>query len=136
MELELLKAKIHRAVVTQAALNYVGSITVDSDLMQAAGIIEYEKVDISVVENGERLSTYVIAGEPGSGVICLNGSAARLVQPGDHVIIMCYARMTPEQAQAHRPRVVFVDEKNRPVRVADYEKHGALDDQPVRTVRC
>lgn len=127
MTITMLKAKIHRAVVMQAELNYVGSITIDSDLMEAAGIFEYEKVQIADVENGNRFETYVIAGEAGSGMICLNGAAARQVQPGDHVIIMAYAQMTPEEARTMKPQVVFVDEKNKISRVARYEKHGELE---------
>lgn len=94
MELTMLKGKIHRAVVKQAELNYVGSITIDPELMDAAGILEYEMVQIVDVENGNRFETYTICGEAGSGMICLNGAAARQVQVGDHVIIMCYASMT------------------------------------------
>lgn len=129
MLITMLKGKIHRATVTQAALNYVGSITIDEALLEASGIREYELVQIADVDNGQRLETYAIAGEKGSGVICLNGAAARLVQPGDKVIIMAYARMTPDEADAHRPAVVFVDEANRPVRIASYEKHGELKSQ-------
>lgn len=129
MLIEMLKGKIHRARVTQAELNYVGSITIDRTLMDAAGILEYEKVQIADVDNGERLETYVIAGEAGSGVICLNGAAARCVSTGDKVIIMAYAQVTPEEAQSFKPKVVFVDEANRPVRVTHYEKHGRLVDQ-------
>ena len=99
MEITMLKGKIHRAVVTQAELNYVGSITVDSELLEAAGILEYEYVQIVDVENGNRFETYTIAGEPGSGMICLNGAAARQVSIGDHVIIMSYASMTPDEAK-------------------------------------
>ena len=99
MELTMLKGKIHRAVVKQAELNYVGSITIDPELMDAAGILEYEMVQIVDVENGNRFETYTICGEAGSGMICLNGAAARQVQVGDHVIIMCYASMTPEEAK-------------------------------------
>jgi aspartate 1-decarboxylase len=122
----MLKSKIHRAVVVQAELNYVGSITIDSSLMEAAGILEYEKVQIADVESGTRFETYVIAGEPGSGMICLNGAAARQVQVGDHVIIMAYADMTPEEAKDNKPQVVFVDEANQIKRIAQYEKHGEL----------
>ncbi|HAF66076.1 aspartate 1-decarboxylase [Duodenibacillus massiliensis] len=129
MLIEMLKGKIHRARVTQAELNYVGSVTIDRTLMDAAGILEYEKVQIADVDNGERLETYVIAGEAGSGVICLNGAAARCVSTGDKVIIMAYAQVTPEEAQSFKPKVVFVDEANRPVRVTHYEKHGRLVDQ-------
>lgn len=129
MLIEMLKGKIHRARVTQAELNYVGSVTIDRTLMDAAGILEYEKVQIADVDNGERFETYVIAGEAGSGVICLNGAAARCVSTGDKVIIMAYAQVTPEEAQSFKPKVVFVDDANRPVRVTHYEKHGRLVDQ-------
>ena len=128
MTIEMLKGKIHRAVVKQAELDYVGSITVDEELMDAAGIIEYEKVQVVDVNNGNRFETYVISGERGSGMICLNGAAARCVSMGDKVIIMAYAQMTPEDAKSHRPAVVFVDENNKPVRVTSYEKHGLLED--------
>ena len=129
MLIEMLKGKIHRARVTQAELNYVGSVTIDRTLMDAAGILEYEKVQIADVDNGERLETYVIAGEAGSVVICINGAAARCVSTGDKVIIMAYAQVTPEEAQSFKPKVVFVDDANRPVRVTHYEKHGRLVDQ-------
>ena len=128
MLLNVLKGKIHRAVVTQAELDYVGSVTVDEQLMEAAGIQEYERVQVVDVENGHRLETYVITGERDSGVVCLNGAAARLVQPGDRVIIMSYALMLPEEARASRPKVVFVDSRNHVVRVSHYEKHGRLED--------
>ncbi len=126
MTIQMLKGKIHRAVVVQAELDYVGSITVDPELMEAAGILEYEKVQIVDVENGSRFETYTIAGEPGSGMICLNGAAARMVQVKDHIIIMSYADMTPEEAKEHKPKVVFVDEENHISRVSNYEKHGEL----------
>ena len=126
MEISMLKSKIHRAVITQAELNYVGSVTIDEELMEAAGLYEYERVHMSNVNSGSRIETYVIAGERGSGVICLNGAAARSGQKGDHVIIMAYANMTPEEIKTHRPKVVFVGDKNEIVRVADYEKHGEL----------
>ena len=128
MTLEMLKSKIHRATVTQAELNYVGSITIDETLMEAAGIYEYEKVQIADVDNGARFETYVIAGESGSGIICINGAAARMVSTGDKVIIMCYAQMTPKEVKENPPKVVFVDEKNKITSVARYEKHGALTD--------
>ena len=128
MTITMLKGKIHRAVVTQAELNYVGSITVDPVLMEAAGIYEYEKVQVVDVESGSRLETYTIAGEPGKGTICLNGAAARQVAVGDHVILMCYAQMTPEEAKEHHPKVVFVDADNHIARVTNYEKHGKLTD--------
>ena len=126
MQITMLKGKIHRAIVQQAELNYVGSITVDPELMEQAGILEYELVQIVDVENGNRFETYTIAGEPGSGMICLNGAAARQAQVGVHVIIMCYCQMTPEEAKDHKPKVVFVDEQNHISRVTSYEKHGQL----------
>lgn len=129
MEITLLKAKIHRAVVTQADLNYVGSVTIDSTLLQESGILEYEKVQIVDIENGNRFETYTIAGEPGSGIICLNGAAAKCVSVGDKVIIMAYANLTPEEAKTHKPMVVFVDDDNNIARKANYEKHGLLCDQ-------
>lgn len=128
MMIQMLKGKIHRAVVVQAELNYVGSITVDPVLMKAAGILEYEKVQIVDVENGNRFETYTIAGDEGSGMICLNGAAARMVQVQDHIIIMSYCDMTPEEAASHKPKVVFVDEKNQIKKVSNYEKHGQLSD--------
>lgn len=109
MLIELLKSKIHRVTVTEANLNYVGSITIDQDLIEAANILPGEKVQIVDNNNGARLETYVIPGERGSGVICLNGAAARLVQPGDVVIIMAYAWMSYEEAQGFKPAVVFPD---------------------------
>ena len=123
-----LKSKIHRATVTQAALNYVGSITIDEALMDACGLVEYEKVQVADVDNGNRLETYVIVGEAGSGIICLNGAAARLVDEGDKVIIMSYAQMTPEEFAENPPKVVFVDKENNIKRVTRYEKHGQLFD--------
>ena len=126
MELSMLKCKIHRAVITQAELNYVGSVTIDEDLMDAAGLFEYERVHIVNVNSGSRIETYVIAGKRGSGMICLNGAAARSGQKGDHVIIMAYASMSPQEAKEHQPQVVFVDDTNKIVRTAKYEKHGEL----------
>ena len=126
MIMTMLKGKIHRAVVKQAELNYVGSITIDPKLMEAAGILEYEQVQIVDVENGNRFETYTIDGEPGSGMICLNGAAARQVQVGDHVIIMAYCQMDAKEAADHKPKVVFVDEENHISRVSNYEKHGQL----------
>ena len=112
MQLELLKSTIHRATVTDANLNYQGSITIARDLMDAANILPYEKVGVLDVNNGNRLDTYVIEGPAKSGMICLNGAAARLVQPGDLVIIVAYASMTPEEAKNWQPTVVHVNEKN------------------------
>lgn len=126
MNITMLKGKIHRAVVKQAELNYVGSITVDPVLMEAAGILEYEYVQIVDVENGNRFETYTIAGDTGSGMICLNGAAARQVAVGDHIIIMSYCTLTPDEAKSHKPHVVFVDDDNQIVSCADYEKHGQL----------
>ena len=126
MTITMLKAKIHRATVTQAELDYVGSITVDMDLLEQAGILEYEKVQIVDVNNGARFETYTIAGERGSGVMCLNGAAARMVQTGDKIILMAYAQVTPEEASELRPTVLFVDEKNKVTKVTNYEKHGEI----------
>ena len=128
MILNMLKGKIHRATVVQAEVDYVGSITIDEDLMEAANIREYEKVQIADVDSGSRLETYVIAGERGSGMICLNGAAAHLVTVGDKVIIMCYAQMDQDEARGFKPHVVFVDENNRVSRLTRYEKHGLLED--------
>ncbi len=126
MTITMLKAKIHRATVTQAELDYVGSITVDMDLLEQAGILEYEKVQIVDVNNGSRFETYTIAGERGSGVMCLNGAAARMVQTGDKIILMAYAQVTPEEASELRPTVLFVDEENKVTKVTNYEKHGEI----------
>lgn len=126
MFVNMLKGKIHRAVVKQAELHYVGSITVDPVLMEAAGILEYEYVQIVDVENGNRFETYTIAGKPDSGMICLNGAAARQVAVGDHIILMSYAQMTQEEAREHKPHVVFVDDENRIRQVSRYEKYGEL----------
>ena len=128
MQLTMLKGKIHRATVVQAELDYVGSITVDEDLLDASGILEYEKVQIVDVNNGARFETYAIAGERGSGMICLNGAAARCVQPNDKIIIMCYCDMDEEEAKAHKPKVVFVDDENKISRITNYEKHGQLSE--------
>lgn len=111
--IEVMKSKIHRAKVTQAELNYVGSITIDEDLMDAANIIANEKVQIVNNNNGARFETYVIKGARGSGTVCLNGAAARLVQVGDVVIIISYAWMTHEEAKQHEPALVFPDDHNQ-----------------------
>ena len=129
MTVEMLKGKIHRATVVQAELNDVGSITVDEDLLDAAGIYEYEKVSIVDVNNGSRFETYTIAGQRGSGMICLNGAAARCVSVGDKIILMAYAQITPEEVRSgYHPNVVFVDEHNHISRTTTYEKHGLLKD--------
>ena len=129
MDITLLKAKIHRAKVTQADLDYVGSVTIDTKLLRESGILEYEKVQIVDINNGNRFETYTIAGEEGSGIICLNGAAAKCVSVGDKVIIMAYANMTPQEAASHKPTVLFVNDNNEIVRKANYEKHGLLNDQ-------
>lgn len=126
MQVTMLKGKIHRAVVVQAELNYVGSITVDEELLEQSGILEYEKVQVVNINNGSRFETYTIAGERGSGLICLNGAAARCASVGDKIIIMAYAQLDSEEAKQHRPTVVFVDDKNKVTSVASYEKHGEL----------
>lgn len=125
MRVTMLKGKLHRATVTEADLNYVGSITVDRDLLEASGIYEYEKVHIVDINNGNRFETYTIAGEPGSGIICLNGAAARCVQTGDKIIIMAYAELEDEEVADHKPKVVFLEDDNKIGQVTTYEKHGA-----------
>ena len=128
MYVNMLKGKIHRATVTQAELNYVGSITIDAELLELSGIMEYEKVQIVDVDNGNRFETYTIAGERGSGMVCLNGAAARCSQVGDKVIIMSYAYMSPNEIKDNPPKVVFVNDDNSINRVTRYEKHGSLVD--------
>jgi aspartate 1-decarboxylase len=113
MFIQVLKSKIHRVKITQAELHYVGSITIDEDLLDAAGLLEGEKVQIVNVNNGERLETYVIKGERGSGMICMNGPAARKVQVGDVVIIISYAFVTPEEAKSFKPSIIFPDDTNK-----------------------
>ena len=109
MKIEVLKSKIHRVTVTEANLNYIGSVTIDKELMDAANLIEFEKVWVLNINNGERFETYVIAGVEGSGIICLNGAAARLVQPGDIVLILSYAQMDFEEAKTFKPTIIFPD---------------------------
>ncbi|HNY03407.1 MAG TPA: aspartate 1-decarboxylase [Bacteroidales bacterium] len=113
MQIQVLKSKIHRATVTDADINYVGSITIDESLMKAANLIEYEKVQVLNINNGERIETYVIRGKRGSGTICLNGAAARKFLPGDLVIIVSYALMDFEDAKSFRPGIAFVDSNNK-----------------------
>jgi len=113
MQIEILKSKIHRATVTMANINYVGSITIDEALMKAANLIEYEKVQVLNINNGERIETYVILGEKESGVICLNGAAARKFLPGDIVIIVSYAILDFEEAKSFKPALVFPDKENK-----------------------
>lgn len=122
----MMKSKLHRATVTEANLNYVGSITIDEDLMDAANIWENEKVQIVNNNNGARFETYVITGKRGSGVICLNGAAARQVQPGDQVIIISYAMMTDEEAKEHKPLVTILDANNRPLQIINEELHATI----------
>ena len=126
MEIEMLKGKIHRATVTQAELDYVGSITVDEALLNAAGIREYQKVQVVNINNGNRIETYTIAGEKDSGVICLNGAAARHFSPNDLVIIMAYDSYSEKDLENYSPKVVFVDDKNKIKKISSYEKHGTL----------
>ncbi|MDU4026428.1 MAG: aspartate 1-decarboxylase [Anaerococcus sp.] len=126
MNIEMLEGKIHRATVTEANLNYVGSITVDEDLLEKSGIREYQKVQVIDIDSGARLVTYTIAGKRNSGVICLNGAAARLACPGDKVIIMAYASYNKEELENYSPKVVFVDDENKVKKVSNYEKHGTL----------
>ena len=129
MTVQMLKGKIHRATVKQAELNYVGSITVDADLLDAAGINEYEKVAIVDIENGNRFETYTIAGERGSGMICLNGAAARCVSVGDKVILMAYAQLTPEEVRtAMLRRSCLWMRKIRSSAPPPIKKHGLLKD--------
>jgi aspartate 1-decarboxylase len=113
MTIEVLKSKIHRCTVTEANLNYVGSCTIDEDLMDAANMIEHEKIQIVNANNGERLETYIIKGKRGSGVICMNGPAARLVMTGDIVVIMSYAQLTFEEAKSFKPTVIFPRADNK-----------------------
>jgi aspartate 1-decarboxylase len=121
----MLKAKIHRATVTEARVDYEGSITLDRDLMDAAGILPFEQVHVLDIDNGARLQTYVIEGDRGSGVVCLNGAAARLIDKGDLVIILTYDQLTEAEAREHRPTLVYVDQANRITRVAHDIPQGA-----------
>ncbi len=122
----LVKAKIHRATVTQADLNYVGSLTIDLDLMEMCDIVSNEQVHIVNVTNGHRMVTYAIEGERGSGVMCLNGAAARHGQTGDLIIVMTFGHFAPEEARVWKPQIVVVDERNRPVQVLSGEEHGTI----------
>ena len=117
MLLTMLHSKIHRATVTQADLHYVGSLTIDRDLMDAAGLRPGQEVDVVDVDNGNRLTTYAIEGERGTGILCINGAAARLISPGDLVIVIAYAQMAPEEADEFEPQVVFVDRSNKVIEV-------------------
>jgi aspartate 1-decarboxylase len=128
MKLQVFKSKVHRATVTHADLSYEGSVTMDRLLMDAANILPYEAVHIWNVTRGTRLMTYALEGPAGSGAICVNGAAAHLNQPGDLVILATFAEMTPEEARAHKPRVVRVDSRNRIVPGSDEEKPGPVLD--------
>ena len=130
MKLTMLKAKIHRATVTRAHLDYEGSVTIDQTLLQAAGILPYERVEIYNVTRGTRLATYAIEGEPGSGAIEINGAAAHLAGAGDLVILAAYCDMFPEEAPFHSPKLVFVDPGNRISTVKSAETPGTLPAQP------
>ena len=131
MLVDMLKGKLHRATVVQAELDYVGSITIDKALMDASNILEYEKVQIVDVNNGNRFETYVIAGPRNSGIICLNGAAARCVSVNDKIIIMCYCQMTPEEAKDAKPYVVLVNDNNEIIKEVRYEKYGVLSEELV-----
>ena len=123
----MMKSKIHRAVVTEADLNYVGSITIDKDLMEAADLLENEKVQVVNNNNGARFETYVIEGERGSGIVCVNGAAARMVQPGDLVIIISYAMMDSKEIADYLPRVIMVDDKNNITNLKNKEIAGSYE---------
>lgn len=128
MKLSMFKSKLHQLRVTEANLHYEGSITLDSELLEEAGILPYEKVQVLNITNGSRLETYTIPGEAGSRVCCLNGAAARLTQVGDRIIVIAYAEMTPEEAEEHKPRIVVVDENNDPKRVIDESEYATKYD--------
>ena len=130
MTITMFKAKLHRLRVTEADLYYEGSITIDEELLEAAGILPYEKVQVVNVNNGARLETYTIPGEPGERTVCLNGPAARLAATGDQVIVISYAEMTPEEAESHEPNVVLVDENNDPKEEVDLDVQDDTPDVP------
>jgi aspartate 1-decarboxylase len=130
MTITMFKAKLHRLRVTEADLYYEGSITIDEELLDAAGILPYEKVQVVNVNNGARLETYTIPGEPGERTVCLNGPAARLAAKGDQVIVIAYAEMTPEDAEDHEPNVVLVDEDNNPKGDVDLDVQDDTPDLP------
>ena len=127
MKFSMLKAKIHSAVVTEANLKYQGSITIDSNLLDESGILEYEKVQVVNCNNGARIETYTFRGEPGSGVICLNGAAARYFEPEDRVIIMAYADMEANEAEDYRPGVVLIGEDNFQYKTGAYTGNGQIE---------
>ena len=117
----MLKSKIHRATVTEANLNYIGSLTLDNNLMDAAGLLEYEKIQVLDITNGNRIETYVICGERGSGKVCINGAAAHLIHDGDLIIIVSYCRLNDSEARDHAPMIVHVDKKNQVIRKSEKE---------------
>ncbi|NLX75361.1 MAG: aspartate 1-decarboxylase [Synergistaceae bacterium] len=121
MILTMLKSKIHRAIVTESNINYIGSITIDKELMDASGILEYEKVAVLDIENGNRFDTYAIEGESGSGIVCVNGAAARLVQCGDKVIILAYCHIDSAEAKSHSPKTVFMGANNQVLEIKNSE---------------
>lgn len=127
MLLNMFKSKLHRGTITQADINYVGSVTIDSKLLEQSGILPGERVQIVNLNNGERFETYTITGEAGSGVICINGAAARLVQPGDKVIIIAYAMMDEESAKIYQPKVLVLNDKNEVVSIKNEEIHGTTE---------
>jgi aspartate 1-decarboxylase len=124
----LMKSKLHRGTITGANLHYVGSITIDADLMDAADLYENEKVQVVDIDNGARLETYVIPGERGSGDLCLNGAAARLVQPGDKIIVISYGMYSEAEAREHKPTVLVLDEINRPEQIIAEPPHTTVED--------
>ncbi|WP_395079163.1 aspartate 1-decarboxylase [Gracilimonas sp.] len=128
MKITMFKSKLHQMAVTEANLMYEGSITIDQDLLDAANLLPYEKVQVLNITNGSRIETYTIPGERGSKVCCLNGAAARLTQVGDRIIVISYAEMTPEEAREHKPRVVVVDENNEPTKILDNSQPGTKYD--------
>ncbi len=125
MQITMFKSKLHQMVVTEANLMYEGSITIDQDLLDAANLLPYEKVQVVNITNGSRLETYTIPGKRGSRVCCMNGAAARLTQVGDRIIVISYAEMTPEEAKSHKPKVVIVDENNEPKQIIDETKYAS-----------
>lgn len=131
MKLTMFKSKLHQMKVTEANLHYEGSITIDQELLDEAGILPYEKVQVLNITTGSRIETYTISGEAGSRVCCLNGAAARLTQVGDRIIVISYAEMTPEEAGNHKPRVVIVDENNDPKKVINETEYA--DQYDLRT---
>lgn len=128
MKLTMFKSKLHQMKVTEANLHYEGSITIDRELLDEAGILPYEKVQVVNITNGSRLETYTISGERGSRVCCLNGAAARLTQVGDRIIVISYAEMLPEEAKEHKPKVVIVDENNDPKTIVDETEYATKYD--------